>query len=232
VFGLSVARVPAYLAIILGALAGGIMAVILQSGLVLGLADAPELPAALALLKGVWQAMATGFRFVSGDVALDALLTRGGMESMLNTVWLILVALAFGAVLEHSGMLDRLVAPAAARARSTVQLVATTVASGIGLNLLAGDQYIAIVLPGRMFKAEFERRGLRPVLLSRTLGDSATVTSPLVPWNSCGAYMAATLGVATLAYLPFAFLNLLNPLIAIAAAFIGSAKRDRETAAI
>ena len=222
VFGLSIARAPAYVAIILGALAGGVAAVLLQPALVARLAGEPDLPHAVQMLKGVWQALASGFKYESGDPSLDTLLTRGGMESMLNTIWLIIVALAFGSVLEHAGMLERLVAPLLSRARSTVQLVATVVASAIGLNVIAGDQYIAIVLPGRTFRSEFAHRGLRPVLLSRSLGDSATVTSPLVPWNSCGAFMAATLGVATFAYLPFAFLNLLNPLAAIvAAAFVG-----------
>ena len=229
VFGLSIARAPAYVAIILGALAGGVSAVLLQPALVTQLAGEPHLPHAVQMLKGVWQALASGFKYESGDPSLDTLLSRGGMESMLNTIWLIIVALAFGSVLEHAGMLERLVAPLLSRARSTVQLVATVVASAIGLNVIAGDQYIAIVLPGRTFRNEFALRGLRPVLLSRSLGDSATVTSPLVPWNSCGAFMAATLGVATFAYLPFAFFNLLNPVAAIvAAAFVsrGMAKPD------
>jgi NhaC family Na+:H+ antiporter len=213
VFGLSIARAPAYVAIILGALAGGVAAVLLQPALVARLAGEPDLPHAVQMLKGVWQALASGFKYESGDPSLDTLL---------NTIWLIIVALAFGSVLEHAGMLERLVAPLLSRARSTVRLVATVVATAIGLNVIAGDQYIAIVLPGRTFKSEFAHRGLRAVLLSRSLGDSATVTSPLVPWNSCGAFMAATLGVATFAYLPFAFLNLLNPIAAIvAAAFVG-----------
>ena len=180
----------------------------------------PDLPRALGLLKGVWQSLATGFHFQSGNPDLDTLLSRGGMDSMLNTVWLIMAALAFGSVLEHSGMLDRVIAPAVTLARSSVALVATVVAAGIGMNIVAGDQYLAVVLPGRMFKGEFAKRGLAPRLLSRTLGDSATVTAPLVPWNSCGAYMSATLGVAAFAYLPFAFFNLLNPLITILVAFL------------
>jgi NhaC family Na+:H+ antiporter len=216
---LSVLRVPPFLAILGGALAGGVMAVLLQPGRVLQLAGA-DLPVAAGLLKGVWQALATGFVYQSGNPDLDALLTRGGMDSMLGTVWLIMTALAFGAVLEHAGMLERIVAPAVGFARSTVALVATVVATAIGMNIVAGDQYLAVVLPGRMFKAEFARRGLAPRLLSRTIGDSGTVTAPLVPWNSCGAYMSATLGVFAFAYLPFAFFNLLNPLTTILAAFL------------
>jgi Na+:H+ antiporter, NhaC family len=217
---LSVLRVPPFLAILGGALAGGVMAVLLQPELVLQHAARPDLPTWIGLLKGVWEALASGFVYTSGDPDLDTLLSRGGMDSMLNTIWLIMAALAFGAVLEHAGMLERIVAPAVGFARSTVSLVATVVATAIGMNVVAGDQYLAIVLPGRMFKTEFARRGLAPRLLSRTIGDSGTVSAPLVPWNSCGAFMSATLGVFALAYLPFAFFNLLNPLATIAAAFL------------
>ena len=107
----------------------------------------------------------------------------------------------------------------------------TVVLSCIGINIVAGDQYIAIVLPGKMYKAEFERRGLDPRNLSRAMEDSGTLTSPLVPWNTCGAYMAGTLGVATLAYLPFAFLNLLNPVISVIYGFTGFTIKRIEPAA-
>lgn len=217
---LSLVKAPPYLAILGGALMGGLMAVILQPALVVQLADAGGLPVWLGLVKGVWQALGTGFIFNSGDPSLDTLLSRGGMDSMLPTIWLIMAALAFGAIMQHSGMLDRLVAPAVGLARSTVSLVTTVVASAIGMNIVAGDQYLAVVLPGRTFKAEFARRGLLPVHLSRAIGDSAIVSAPLVPWNSCGAFMAATLGVATLDFAPYAFFNLANPLITIAAAFL------------
>ena len=140
---------------------------------------------------------------------------------MLNTIWLILCALSFGAVLEHAGMLRRLVQSALAAAKSTGSLIMTVVLSSIGMNVIAADQYIAIVLPGKMYKAEFEKRGLDPKNLSRTIEDAGTLTSPLVPWNTCGAYMAATLGVATFAYLPFAFLNLINPILSVIYGFTG-----------
>jgi NhaC family Na+:H+ antiporter len=121
---------------------------------------------------------------------------------------------------DNNAQLERIVAPAVGLARSTVALVATVVATAIGMNVVAGDQYLAVVLPGRMFKTEFARRGLAPRFLSRTIGGSGIVTAPLVPWNSCGAYMAATLGIATFAFLPYAFFNLLNPLTTIVAAFL------------
>jgi NhaC family Na+:H+ antiporter len=217
---LALLRWPPFVTIFLGALAGGVLAAVTAPERVIAFADG-DLPRVLALLKGVWAALATGYVSETGAPAVDQLLTRGGMESMLGTAWLILVALAFGGIVERAGVLDRLIGPVIAAARSTGALVATLVAAAFGTNVLASDQYIAVVLPGRMFRAAFRERGLAPVTLSRALGDSAVVTSPLIPWNSCGAYMAASLGVSTVAYLPFAFLNILNPLISIAFAFLG-----------
>lgn len=166
-------------------------------------------------IDAVWRALFEGYKSNSGDAAVDDLLSRGGMGSMLNTIWLILSAMMFGAVLEAIGLLQRLVRSILAMAKSTGALIASVVTTCIGTNIIAADQYIAIVLPGRMFKAEFKRRGLQPKNLSRALEDSATITSPLIPWNTCGAYMAGTLGVPTLVYLPFCFFNLVNPLISI-----------------
>jgi NhaC family Na+:H+ antiporter len=188
---------------------------------VIAFAAAPDLPAPLALLKGAWLALASGYTSTTGYEAIDQLASRGGMERMLDTIWLIIVALAFGGVVEKAGAIERLVAPVLAAVRSNGSLVAATVGSTVATNAVTADQYIAIVLPGRMFKAAFQQRGLAPVVLSRSLGDSATVTSALIPWNSCGAFMAATLGVATVAYAPFTFFNMLSPLISVALAFLG-----------
>jgi Na+:H+ antiporter, NhaC family len=217
---LALLRWPPFVTIFLGALAGGLLAVSVAPERVVAFAG-DDLPNGLALLKGIWATLATGYVSATGVEAVDALLSRGGMASMLTTVWLILVALAFGGFIERAGVLERLIGPLIAAARSVGALVATLVAAAFGTNVLASDQYIAVVLPGRMFRGAFEIRGLAPAMLSRSLGDSAAVTSPLVPWNSCGAYMAATLGVATTAYLPFAFFNLINPLVAIAFGFLG-----------
>src|SRR5690606_26990602 len=105
--------------------------------------------------------------------------------------------------------------------RGTGSLIGATLATAFGANVLAADQYISIVVPGRMFRAEYRRRGLHPKQLSRSLEDAGTITSPLIPWNTCGAFMAQTLGVATFAYLPFAFFNLINPFVALACGFAG-----------
>jgi NhaC family Na+:H+ antiporter len=215
VFFLAMRKVPPLPTILLGALLGGLLAVVLQPDAVLSFAGGGELPTALAMTKGVWLALADGYVASTGVPEVDDLLTRGGMSSMLTTIWLILAALAFGAVMEQAGMLLRLIQGALKAAKSTGSLVTTVVLSCIGINIIAADQYIAVVLPGKMFQAEFKRRNLDPRNLSRILEDAGTLTSPLVPWNTCGAYMAATLGVATFAYLPYAFLNLINPLVSI-----------------
>jgi NhaC family Na+:H+ antiporter len=134
-----------------------------------------------------------------------------------------------GGVLERTGILNYLLQLALRGVKSTGSLITTTVLTCIGTNVLAADQFIAVALPGRMYKDEFERRGLSRLNLSRTLEDSATLTSALIPWNTCGAYMSATLGVATISYAPFAFFNLLCPIIAIIYGFANVALKPAET---
>jgi NhaC family Na+:H+ antiporter len=221
VFALAWLKVPPFKTIMLGALAGALLGVVMAPERVIAFAAAPHLPAPLALLKGAWLALASGYISTTGYPAIDQLASRGGMESMLSTVWLIIVALGFGGVVEKAGAVERLAAPVLSVVKSTGALVTTLIGSAVAANVVTADQYIAIVLPGRMLKGAFEKRGLAPVVLSRALGDSATVTSALIPWNSCGAFMAAALGVATLSYAPFTFFNILNPLISILYGFAG-----------
>ena len=139
---------------------------------------------------------------------------------MLNTIWLVITALAFGGVVEKAGVLDRLIQPIVDRAKSTGALMTATVGSVVAANVVTADQYIAIVLPARMFKPAFAKLGFAPVVLSRAVGATATPTSAIVPWNSCGAYMAATLGVGTWHYAPYALFSFLSPLVVIALAFL------------
>jgi NhaC family Na+:H+ antiporter len=213
---LAMRKVSALPTIAIGALAGCVVAVIWQPGLLqaFGSPDG-ELGNWAASIKGLFMALADGFQIQTGDESLDTLLSRGGMSSMLNTIWLIMAAMCFGGVMEHTGLLQRIVDALLKGVKGTASLITTTVLTSIGMNIIAADQYIAIVLPGRMYRAEFARRGLAPQALSRTLEDAGTMTSALVPWNTCGAFMAATLGVPTLVYAPYAFVNLLNPVIAI-----------------
>ena len=140
---------------------------------------------------------------------------------MLKTIWLIIAAVNFGALLEEFGLLAKLIDPIMARARTTGRLFATTAGTALGLNIVAADQYIALVLPARMFRLEFQRRGLAPQTLSRACADAGTVTSPLVPWNSCGAYMSAVLGIPTLLYLPFCIFNIMSPILTVLYGFTG-----------
>jgi NhaC family Na+:H+ antiporter len=207
---LAIKKVQPSVTILLGALTAGIIAVIFQADVVLAFVNEPDLPDALALFKGVWSAMATGFVADTGFPGLDDLLSGGGMESMLNTVWLILSALAFGGVMAVTGQLGRIIEPLRERAKSDSGILVATGVTAIGINLVAADQYLAIVLTGTSFREEYEERGLAPEMLSTTIEGTATVSSPLIPWNSCGAYMSASLGVATFAYLPYAFFNLID----------------------
>jgi Na+:H+ antiporter, NhaC family len=219
VFFMAFKKMPAFPSLFIGSLVGGVFAAFLQPEVVLKMANSSEYYFVNAV-DATWRALSSGFTVTTGDQVVDKLLSsggdgRGGMSNMLNTVWLILCAMTFGAVLETVGLLQRLVSSALKMVNGTGSLIATVIGTCIGTNIIAADQYIAIVLPGRMYRAEFKRRNLHPKNLSRVLEDSATITSPMIPWNTCGAFMAATLGVPTLVYLPFCFFNIANPIISI-----------------
>jgi Na+:H+ antiporter, NhaC family len=211
---LSIRKVPPSLALTWSALFAGVVGAFLQPSVMEGFAGGDQ-GAVIGSIKGVWSAMANGFAIDSGIPAIDRLLSRGGMDSMLPTVWLIVGAVTFGALLEEFGLIARLVDPLIHAAKSTGRLFATVFACAFGLNVVAGDQYIAMLLPARAFRAEFARRRLAPTNLSRLAADSGTVTSPLVPWNSCGAFMGAVLGVATLSYAPYCVFNYASPALSV-----------------
>lgn len=157
----------------------------------------------------------------SGNQDAEDLLTAKGMEGMLNTVWLIIMAMCFGGVMEACGLLKRITDPLVTMAKSDGALVATTAGSCMFTNLTASDQYLSIVVPGRMFRETYEERGLAPENLSRTLEDSGTVTSTLVPWNTCAAYHSGVLGVAALTFAPYCLFNIISPLMTITFAALG-----------
>jgi len=198
-------RVPPLPALLVGMAMGGILAVIYQS----------------CSLGDVLKAAHVGYESNTGVQVVDDLLTRGGLMSMMETVALIMLALCFGGIMERTGMLESIAAALLKRVKRDGSLIATTIFSCIGMNMIASDQYMAIVIPGRMYKKAFAARGLHPKNLSRCLEDSGTLTSSLVPWNSGGAYMHATLGVNPILYLPYAFLNLCNPLISLIYGYTG-----------
>ena len=213
--GLIWKRVPAYPAIMLATLAGILTALTLQADVVRKFALMANPEATMPVVEGLWRTLFAGFEGTTTNEELNRLISKGGIASMLNTVWLIVSALAFGGVLERTGILKQILDSVLTLVKSTGDLVAATVTGGFITNILAADQFLAIALPGRLFSSTYDDRGLSRENLSRTLEDSATMTSALIPWNTCGAYMAATLGVATFDYAPYAIFNLACPLIAI-----------------
>lgn len=216
---LIIKKVPALPALLAGTLLGGIFALIFQPQIidtVSGISNNPLKSAYAAFM----QAMFTDVSLETGNATVDELLSSGGMYGMLNTVWLILTAMVFGGVMESTGMLKRMARSIISLANSTGSLVAATAGTCITFNLTASDQYIAIVVPGRMYASTFKERGLAPENLSRTLEDSGTVTSVLIPWNTCGAYQSSVLGVATFTYLPYCFFNILSPIMTVTFAYL------------
>ncbi len=169
----------------------------------------------------ILDAIQNGVATESGHAMVDELLTNGGMQSMMWTISLIMCALTFGGVLEVTGMMACIASKMLDKAKSTGSLVLVTVLSCLLVNILCADQYLGIALPGKMFKDEYAERGLAPRNLSRALEDSGTVTSALVPWNTCGATMAEFLGVSTFSYMPFAFFNMLSPIVSVLYAYMG-----------
>lgn len=199
-------RIPALPGLIVGVVLGVICAVVFQGG------NAGEVITIIAY---------DGYILESGNEFVDELLTRGGLQSMYYTVGLIICAMCIGGVLDTTNMLRILCEYLLKLAKGTGSLVLITVVTCIVTNATASDQYLSLILPGRMYKEEFENRRLKNKNLSRVLEDSGTLTSPLVPWNTCGTYQATTLGVPTLVYFPYCFLNLINPLISIFYGFTG-----------
>lgn len=211
-------RMPALPALFIGTLGGALFAAVFQRDLLIELAGGSSMQ---AIYKVVLQSMGSGVSVTTGNATVDELLTAKGMAGMLKTIWLILCAMTFGGAMEGTGMLQRLAAAILRRVSSDASLIAATAGSCVVVNATASDQYLSIVVPGRMFAPVYKERGLDARVLSRTLEDSGTVTSALVPWNTCGAYMSGVLGVATIVYLPFCFFNLISPLMTVLQGALG-----------
>ncbi|MCQ9627759.1 Na+/H+ antiporter NhaC [Cetobacterium somerae] len=197
--GLVMKKVPALPGLFSGALLGGIAAMLIQK----------------KALIDVMRVLQFGYKSDTGVKAIDSLLTRGGMASMLMTISLIISALAFAGIMEKSGMLDKLAATISKVANTKNKIVVASVITPILTNLCAGGQYMSIVITGRMFRKNYEELNLAPKNLSRALEDGGTITSPLVPWTVCGAFVASTFGVPTYVYAPFCLFNLICPVISI-----------------
>jgi Na+:H+ antiporter, NhaC family len=210
-----VRKVPAIPALLAGTLLGGLFAIVFQPDVIItvsGITDNPFKANYIAVMKAIY----TEITIPSDNPIVNELLSTYGMSGMLNTIWLILSAMIFGGTMEAGGLLQRITEEVIKVAKSTGSLIASTACTCIFFNITASDQYLAIIVPGRMFANTYKERGLKPENLSRTLEDSGTVTSVLVPWNTCGATQSTVLQVATWTYLPYCFFNLISPLMTIA----------------
>lgn len=215
VIGAVIMKVPAIPGLFGGAILGGLAMMFVQDGYgIMGLVDV----------------MHYGNGFDTGVEVVNDLLNRGGMDSMMWTVSLILCAMTFGGIMEKTGMLKALAEGVLSLFKGRGGLVLSTVLTAIFMNIIAGDQYLAIVIPGRMYKASYDEMGLAPKNLSRALEDSATLSSPLIPWNTCGAYMITTLGIAPWVYVPYCFLNIINPILSVIYGYTGFSMHKAESA--
>lgn len=229
--GVLIARkVPSLITLFASAILAGITALIFQPNILLEIAEAGKEVSTLLYIKGLLITYFTSTNVETGNATLNELVSTGGMAGMLETIWLILCAMCFGGVMVASKMLHSITALIIKTIRNTFGLVASTVVSGIIMNIVTSDQYISIILSASMYKDVYEEKGYAPELLSRSTEDSATVTSVLIPWNTCGMTQATVLGVPTLTYLPYCFFNYLSPLMSCLIALIGYKIRRRKVA--
>lgn len=213
-------RVPSLITLFVSAALAGVFALIFQPHLLQEIAGA-SVGNASSLFNGLFQTFYGSTQVETGNEALNNLVSTRGMGGMMNTIWLIICAMCFGGSMTASGMLESLTGVFLRFMKRRVGMVASTVMSGLFLNICTADQYISIILTGNMFKEIYKKKGYESRLLSRTTEDSVTVTSVLIPWNTCGMTQATILGVATLTYLPYCFFNIISPLMSITIAAIG-----------
>ena len=213
-------KVPALPALFIASLLGGVFAIIFQPE-VIRIVGGQDVGYFAAAFKAIYSAFTTDIAVVDSGHEYYKLMKAGGMGGMLYTVWLIICAMFFGGVMEASGALDSIAKALITMAKSDASLIGTTAFTCIFFNVTASDQYMAIVVPGKMFSKNFDDQGLEPKVLSRTLEDSGTVTSVLVPWNTCGATQASVLSVAPIVFIPFCFFNIISPIMTVLHAYIG-----------
>ncbi|WP_222984318.1 Na+/H+ antiporter NhaC [Flagellimonas meishanensis] len=211
---LIVKKAPPLMALLIGTLLGGVFALIFQPDVIATLGGSPSLTFESGY-KGILNAITVDTNIATSDPALNDLFSSGGMAGMLGTIWLIVCAMVFGGIMDGIGALERITQSLLSMAKTTFGLFASTVGSCLALNVTASDQYLALVVPGKMFAKAYNDRGLAPENLSRTLEDSGTVTSVLVPWNTCGAYHSGVLGVGVGEYFLYAIFNWLSPFMTL-----------------
>ena len=211
---LIVKKSPPLIALLIGTLMGGIFALLFQSNILLEITQSSTLTFEVAY-RAIMDAISVSTEITTSNALLNDLFTSGGMEGMLGTIWLIICAMVFGGIMDAIGALERISNALLNWAQTTFQLFASTVASCLAINLTASDQYLSIVIPGKMFAKAYKDRKLAPENLSRTLEDSGTVTSVLIPWNTCGAYQSGVLGVGVGEYFVYAIFNWISPFMTL-----------------
>ena len=211
---LIVKKSPPLIALLIGSLLGGVFALLFQSKILLEITEASVLSFEVGY-RAIMDSMTVSTEITTTNALLNDLFTSGGMEGMLGTIWLIICAMVFGGIMDAIGALERISSALLNWAQTTFQLFASTVASCLAINLTASDQYLSIVIPGKMFSKAYKDRKLAPENLSRTLEDSGTVTSVLIPWNTCGAYQSGVLGVGIGEYFIYAIFNWLSPFMTL-----------------
>ena len=211
---LIVKKSPPLIALLVGTLMGGIFALLFQSDILLEITQSSILTSEVAY-RAIMDAISVSTEITTSNALLNDLFTSGGMEGMLGTIWLIICAMVFGGIMDAIGALERISNALLNWAQTTFQLFASTVASCLAINLTASDQYLSIVIPGKMFAKAYKDRKLAPENLSRTLEDSGTVTSVLIPWNTCGAYQSGVLGVGVGEYFIYAIFNWISPFMTL-----------------
>ena len=212
VVALIIKKTPAIPALMAGVALGALFAIVFQPQIIKEISQTDILNIK-SYYKVIIDSIASDIQINTENKLMNNLLNSGGMKGMLSTIWLVICAMSFGGAMQETGLLKRISEPVIQYAKTTGSLIATTSGTCIFFNLTTADQYLSIVVPGKMFEDSFKNKGLAPENLSRTLEDSGTVTSVLIPWNTCGAAQSAVLGVATLTYLPFCFFNLISPLM-------------------
>jgi len=224
IFVLSSLRLSGFITLMLSSIAGVILAAFTQHDLIVSIANDPNLSYLGAVLKTGIEISAHGFHLDSGIQKMDQLFSGGGTFAMFETVWLILVASSFGAIADHTGMIERVIEPVIKLAKSASALIAASVLTVFGLNVLAADSYVSIVLTAQMYREAFMSKKLKPVTLSTAIADGGSIASPIIPWNVHGAFVGGALGMSVLTYAPFALLCYLQPLTTIALSYINLQK--------
>ena len=211
---LIIKKTPPLISLLIGTLMGALFALLFQTQILLEITGSDILYPSVAY-QAIMNAITVSTEIATSNLLLNDLFVSGGMKGMLGTIWLIICAMVFGGIMDAIGALGRISSSLLNWAENTLQLFTSTIASCLAVNLTASDQYLSIVIPGKMFKKAYEQRKLAPENLSRTLEDSGTVTSVLIPWNTCGAYQSGVLNVGVGEYFIFAIFNWISPFMTL-----------------